>query len=118
MKNNSSIKEKIFEIRRKKGISQEKMAQLLGISNNSFRKLEKGKTILINDRLWEIAKILEVSLEELMLEEDFNTGMSLAEMERLKFQEEIENLKNENILLKQHISLLIEKYGAYVKKAK
>jgi cell division protein FtsB len=53
-----------------------------------------------------------------MLEEDFNTGMSLAEMERLKFQEEIENLKNENILLKQHISLLTEKYGAYVKKAK
>ena len=118
MKSNSSIKEKIFEIRRKKGISQEKMAQLLGISNNSFRKLEKGNTILLSNRLWKIAKILEVSLEELMLEEDFNTGMSLADMERQKFQEEIESLKSENTLLKQHILLLTEKYDGYVKKVK
>ena len=118
MKSNSSIKEKIFEIRRKKGISQEKMAQLLGISNNSFRKLEKGKTTLLNDRLWKIAKILEVSLEELMLEEDFNTGMSLADIEREKFLREIETLKSENILLKQHILLLTEKYDGYVKKVK
>ena len=67
MKSNSSIKEKIYEIRRKKGISQEKMAQMLGISDTSFRKLESGKTTLVSNRLWNIAKILEVSLEELML---------------------------------------------------
>ncbi len=118
MKNNSSIKEKIWEIRRKKGISQEKMAQLLGISNNSFRKLEKGKTILVNTRLWKIAKILEVSVEELMLEEDFNTGMSLADIERQKFHSQIEVLKNENSILKQRILLLTEKYDGYVKRAK
>mgnify|MGYP003412591778 FL=1 len=116
MKGNSAIKEKIFEIRRKKGISQEKMAQLLGISTNSFRKLEKGKTILVNDRLWDIAKILEISIEELVLEEDFNTGMSLSDLEREKFQSEIESLKTENILLKQHITLLTEKYDNYIKK--
>ena len=118
MKNNSSIKQKIYEIRRQKGISQEKMAQLLGISINSFRKLERGETILINDRLWEIAKILEVSLEELTLEEDFNTGMSLADTERQKFLTQIEELRNENNLLKQHISLLTDKYERYVKKVK
>lgn len=118
MKNNCSIKEKIFEIRRKKGISQEEMAQMLGISNTSFRKLETGKTVLINHRLWDIAKILEITLEELMLEEDFNTGMSLSDIERQKFLKEIESLKSENSILKQRILILTEKYDGYVKKAK
>lgn len=118
MKSNGSIKQKIFEIRRSKGISQERMAHLLGISINSFRKLEKGETILVNDRLWGIAKILEVSLEEIMLDEDFNSGMSLADKERAKFIAEIEALRNENNLLKQHINLLTDKYEGYVKKAK
>lgn len=94
------------------------MAQMLGISNTSFRKLETGKTVLINYRLWDIAKILEVTLEELILEEDFNTGMSLADIERQKFQKEIDSLKSENSILKQRILLLTEKYDGYVKKAK
>lgn len=91
---------------------------MLGISNTSFRKLETGKTVLINYRLWDIAKILEVTLEELILEEDFNTGMSLADIERQKFQKEIDSLKSENSILKQRILLLTEKYDGYVKKAK
>ena len=118
MKSNSSIKGKIFEIRRKKGISQEKMAQMLGISDTSFRKLETGKTILVSNHLWNIAKILEVTMEELMLEDDFTTGMSLADIERQKFQTEIESLKKENTILKQRILILTEKYDGYVKKAK
>ena len=91
---------------------------MLGISNTSFRKLETGKTVLINYRLWDIAKILEVTLEELILEEDFNTGMSLADIERQKFQKEIDSLKSENSILKQRILLLTEKYDGYVKRAK
>lgn len=118
MKNNGSIKNKIFEIRRKKGISQEKMAQLLGISLNSFRKIERGGTILVNDRLWDIAKALDVSLEELMLEEDFASGMSLADKERMEYLTQIEELKTENYLLKQHINLLTDKYEGYVKRVK
>ena len=118
MKSDSSIKEKISEIRRKKGISQEKMAQIMGISDTSFRKLETGKTTLVSKRLWEIANILEVSMEELILEDDFNTGMSLADIERQKFQTKIDSLKKENSCLKQNILVLTEKYDGYVKKAK
>ena len=94
------------------------MAQTLGISLNSFRKLERGGTILVNDRLWDIAKALEVSLEELMLEEDFTSGMSLADKERQEYLSQIEDLKTEIALLKQHINLLTDKYDPYVKRAK
>ena len=118
MKRDSSIKEKISEIRCKKGISQEKIAQQLGISANSFRNLESGRTTIINKRMWEIANILEVTLEELMLEEDFNTGMSLADAERVKYQRKIESLETEITLLQQELNLLTDKYEGYVKMAK
>lgn len=118
MKSNSAIKEKICEIRRKKGISQEKMAYNLGITTYSFRKLEKGPTVILNYRIWDIAKILEVSLEELMLDDDFNTGMSLADIERIKFITEIESLKREIARLKQDLNLMTDIYGGYIKKVK
>lgn len=91
---------------------------MLDISTNSYRKMEKGRTSLINDRLWDIARILEVSLEELMLDEDFTSGMSLADIERERFMAEIESLRNEILLLKQHINHLADKYEGYVKKAR
>jgi len=118
MKRDNSIKEKISEIRCKKGISQEKIAQQLGISANSFRNLEKGKTIIVNKRLRDIADILEVTLEELMLEEDFDTGMTLADVERVRYQKKIESLETEITLLQQELNLLTDKYEGYIKRVK
>lgn len=115
MKNNCSIKKKIYEVRRAKGVSQEEMANRMGIALNSYRKLERGKTSLVNSKLWDIANALGVSVRELVLEEDQSTGISLAEAERNVFKREIEKLKEENALLKQHIVLLNEKTETYTK---
>ncbi|MBR1949648.1 MAG: helix-turn-helix transcriptional regulator [Bacteroidales bacterium] len=115
MKNNCSIKKKIYEVRRAKGVSQEEMANRMGIALNSYRKLERGKTSLVNSKLWDIANALGVSVRELVLEEDQSTGISLAEAERNEFKREIEKLKEENALLKQHIVLLNEKTETYTK---
>lgn len=115
MKNNCSIKKKIYEVRRAKGVSQEEMANRMGIALNSYRKLERGKTSLVNSKLWDIANALGVSVRELVLEEDQSTGISLAEAERNEFKREIEKLKEENALLKQHIVLLNEKAETYTK---
>lgn len=115
MKNNCSIKKKIYEVRRAKGVSQEEMANRMGIALNSYRKLERGKTSLVNSKLWDIANALGVSVRELVLEEDQSTGISLAQAERNEFEREIEQLKEENALLKQHIVLLNEKTETYTK---
>ena len=115
MKNTCSIKKKIYEVRRAKGVSQEEMANRMGIALNSYRKLERGKTSLVNSKLWDIANALGVSVRELVLEEDQSTGISLAEAERNEFKREIEKLKEENALLKQHIVLLNEKTETYTK---
>lgn len=73
---------------------------------------------MVNDRLWDVARALEVSLEELMLEDDFTSGMSLADKEREEYLDQIKELKTEISILKQHIKLLTDKYDGYVKKAK
>ncbi len=115
MKKNGAIKQKIYEIRRSKGISQEKMANLISVALNSYRKLERGKTSLVNEKLWDIANALNVSVKELVLENDILTGTSLADMERKKYQAKINSLEEEIATLKQCVTLLNEKNESYIK---
>ena len=115
MKKNGSIKQKIYEIRRSKGISQEKVATAIGIALNNYRKLERGKTALINERLWDIADALNVSVKELVLEDDPHTSTSLADMERKEYLKKIRNLEEEINTLKQCVTLLNEKNESYIK---
>ena len=115
MKKNGAIKQKIYEIRRSKGISQEKMANLISVALNSYRKLERGKTNLVNEKLWDIANALNVSVKELVLEDDILTGTSLADMERKRYEAKINSLEEEIATLKQCVTLLNEKNESYIK---
>jgi len=58
---------KIKRIREKMGLSQEKLARLADVSNNTIINIEAGKqqnpTI---DTIKKIAKVLNVSIEELI----------------------------------------------------
>lgn len=54
--------------RLKKEYSQEVMANMLGISQNAYSKIENGKTTLTIIRLQEIATILDVPFEKLLKE--------------------------------------------------
>ena len=65
--NNDSIKENIIRKRTEEGISQEEMARRLDVSRNTYRSIEKGQTNIISRRLDEIASLLNVSVEELVL---------------------------------------------------
>ncbi len=118
MKDNGSIKEKIYETRRKKGISQEEVANKLGISLNSYRKIERGPTQLVSQRIWEIAQALNVTPEELVMDDDFETGMSLPDIERHEYAATIQSLKEEIAALMQCIDILNEKNSSYTKKAR
>ncbi|QSW88628.1 MULTISPECIES: helix-turn-helix transcriptional regulator [Flavobacterium] len=62
----TSIKNKIKSIRELKNYTQEYMADQLGVTQAGYSKIEKGKTILSYVKLVEIAKILEVSVEDII----------------------------------------------------
>ncbi|QOG00610.1 helix-turn-helix transcriptional regulator [Flavobacterium sp. MDT1-60] len=62
----TSIKNKIKSIRELKNYTQEYMADQLGVTQAGYSKIEKGKTILTYVKLVEIARILEVSVEDII----------------------------------------------------
>ena len=91
------------------------MANHIGVALNSYRKLERGKTALVNEKLWDIADALGVSVKELVLKEDILTGSSLADIERRNYLTKINSLEEEIATLKQCVSLLNEKNESYTK---
>ena len=90
---NARIKENIIRIRNEKGISQEDMANSLGISRNSYRSIEKGSTNVISRRLGEIAHLLGVSEEELALGYQPVESAEKLEDIRLQYRKSVEDVK-------------------------
>ncbi|MEZ5174240.1 MAG: helix-turn-helix transcriptional regulator [Bacteroidia bacterium] len=62
----NSITERIREIRSGRSISQEYMANELGIDTSSYHRLERGTSPLSVTRLSEIARILDVEVVQLI----------------------------------------------------
>ncbi|MCL2073057.1 MAG: helix-turn-helix domain-containing protein [Marinilabiliaceae bacterium] len=60
------ILDNIKFIREKKGYSHEAMGMSLGISQTAYTNMENNKTKLTLDRLYKIADILEVKIEDLL----------------------------------------------------
>ena len=60
-----SLGEKISKMRKKKGISQEKLAEMLGISRQAVTKWESGKGNPDTENLLRLSEIFGVSLDEL-----------------------------------------------------
>src|SRR5574344_404859 len=101
---NSSVKNNIFKLRKERGLSQEEMAQKMNISITAYRKLEKGKTAIISERLFQLSDILGVPEADLVLgykshhndsimsgelNEEELTGLEYAELKELRAQNEL-----------------------------
>ena len=63
---NQQITSKIRQIREQKGFCQEAVAVAMGISVQSYSKLERGGTILSVERLFCIATALQVAVEDIL----------------------------------------------------
>ncbi|MPW84843.1 helix-turn-helix domain-containing protein [Moraxella catarrhalis] len=66
---------KICFIREKQNLTQEQMANELGLSTNGYANLERSETRLSVDRLEQIANIFGVGITELMTSDENNTIM-------------------------------------------
>ncbi|KAF2079042.1 helix-turn-helix transcriptional regulator [Flavobacterium sharifuzzamanii] len=62
----TTIKNKIRNIRELKNYTQEYMAERLGVTQAGYSKIEKGKTSLSYEKLVEIGRILDVSVEDII----------------------------------------------------
>ncbi len=75
-----SLPEKIRQIRISKGLSQENMADMLGVSTTTYGDIERGRTELTLSRIESLAKIFDVVLPELL----GITGVTLSEVDYLR----------------------------------
>ncbi|HOI85732.1 MAG TPA: helix-turn-helix transcriptional regulator [Acholeplasmataceae bacterium] len=67
---------KLKEVRKKKGLSQQKLASLLNTRQQNISEYENQVVSPNLERLVEIAQILEVSLDELVIIKDIHAQYS------------------------------------------
>ena len=96
---NRSIKHNIYKLRRDKGLSQEEVANLMDILLTSYRKIEKGTTTLISDRISQLAAALGITEDELLLGNTFNhrqlqQEVKVSQQENQRLTLEINHLKH------------------------
>ena len=120
---NNSVKENIIRRRKVRKLSQQDVAETIGMSRTAYRNIEKGGTKLLSDNLGKIAEALGVDSEELVLgysvEKDtegrirdensyrrmYEDLASSCNAERRKRDEEISRLRHEVETLKEHIAM-------------
>ena len=67
MPNNQNLAKNIERLRKVKGLSQEKLARLADVANNTLIKMESGENKNPTlETLKKVAKALEVSVDELI----------------------------------------------------
>lgn len=106
---NTSIKENIRKIRKERRMTQEEMADMLGISITAYRDLERGSTSIMNGNVLRLAELLNTSTEEIVLgyRPIQMPGKKLEEM-KAEYSARIESLEKENEYLRKLVKSLEE----------
>ena|SRR5690606_39148924 len=120
------IENKIRKIRELKNLTQEYMADKLGISQAAYSKIENGNTKVSYDKLQDIAKIMGVKVEDI---QSFDTQKYFNSFNNLKgnnngvvninFDEDIKKLYEDKIILlekllaktEQELNKYVDKFG-------
>ena len=95
--------QKVKKIRESKNYTQEHVAGMLGISQNTYSKLETGAIKITTDRLQKMAEVLDVPIEQLLSNDAQTNNFTNNHIE--KFYAYIEHLKEDN---KEHTKMLYE----------
>lgn len=123
---NRTIKQNIAAFRKRLGMTQEQMAELIHISTTAYRDLEKGNTVILSEKIIDMAAKTGFPVEEIIQEKHFRTeevsclenaqkeygsqnGDIRQEVERLRqesehFRQEADYLRQINQLQSQMIS--------------
>lgn len=77
MFDNKKIGERIKELRKKKGMSQQELGETIGLSQNAISKIEIGQTQLTLEHLYNIANTFDVSPDYICMGIDESTILQM-----------------------------------------
>jgi transcriptional regulator with XRE-family HTH domain len=105
------IKEKLRETRLNKGLSQEALADLLGMTQSNYSRRENGKKAILETEWSKIAKVLNVNKETIYEANRLNTSHNSSVKVPInnipnQVLDYIEFLENENSKLKGEMKFL------------
>lgn len=93
----------IRELREERKWTQETMADKLGLSRNGYAKIERGESIPSLERLDEIAKLLDVSVIELLTLNDRNVILQTQNQQANYYEKYVNNETLQNEIEKLHL---------------
>lgn len=107
------VKTKLHEVRVKKEILQEEMANLVGIKQSTYSRKERGVTDVTMEEWILMARVLDVNIEDIYrpnLRTSITTGKTTNKLANVSHYvvNEIEQLKKENAELKKENANLKE----------
>ena len=78
------LAEKLFELRKEKGWSQEKLAEQINVSRQSISKWESGQVLPEIEKIIELSKIFQVTTDYLLLDENSEKDSTAVTLEEDK----------------------------------
>ena len=87
------LAEKLFELRKEKGWSQEKLAEQINVSRQSISKWESGQVLPEIEKIIELSKIFQVTADYLLLDENSEKGSTavILEEDKGKYYKEVKS---------------------------
>ena len=87
------LADKLFELRKEKGWSQEKLAEQINVSRQSISKWESGQALPELEKVVELSKIFQVTTDYLLLEESDKSEIKpvLLEDEKDRYYKEVKS---------------------------
>lgn len=72
MRIQDQIRQNIRKVREERGLTQAQVAEKLEMSETGYAKWERGECQLRVERLYQVAKVLDINVEELLVSENEN----------------------------------------------
>ena len=92
--------EKLIELRKKQGLSQEELGNKLNVTRQTISKWELGQTTPEMDKLVEISKMFNISVDELINETTDTTSQTVRiEDQPIKSEEDKKREKNMKMII-------------------
>lgn len=92
-----NFSEKLQKLRKEKGLSQERLAEMLDVSRQAVSKWESGQTYPEIDKLIKLSDLFNVTLDELVRDDNISSTFNIEDKNKKNDDEDKEQKYNKTV---------------------